>query len=30
MAATQQGRLEVENPEDPVKEMIRWVVATLL
>ena len=29
MAAAQPGRLEVKNPEDPVQEVIRWVVMTL-
>ena len=30
MAAAQPGRLEVENLEDLVKEVICWVVTTLL
>ena len=29
MAAAQPGRLEVENLEDPVQVVIRWVVMTL-
>ena len=30
MAAAPQDRLEVGNPEDLVKEVIRWVVKALL
>ena len=30
MAAAQPGRSEVDNPEDPVREVIRWVVTALL